>query len=92
MIAVNNVWNNSLRKEVLKQSNLKLVGVKSGKDHIQNILSKNPNFNSDERFLNDIGVFDIDKFTDFIFNLKTTNPEAYEQWKNQEQEFKLQSN
>lgn len=91
MIAVNNVWNNSLRTEILKQQ-FETSGVKSGKDHIQNILSINPSFSSDQRFLNDAGLFEIDKFKDFILELKTTNPEVYEQWKSQESIFELQSN
>ncbi len=91
MIAVNNVWNNYLRSEILKQQ-FESIGLKSGKDHIQNILSENPSFSSDQRFLNDVGLFDIDKFKDFILELKTTNPDAYEQWKSQESIYELQSN
>ena len=91
MTAVNNVWNQSLRSEILKQQ-FEISGIKSGKDHIQNILKINPSFNTDQRFLNDAGMFDIDKFKDLIVELKTTNPQAYEQWKSQESIFELQSN
>ena len=49
-------------------------------------------FNSDQQFLNEAGIFDIDKFKTLIIELKTTNPEAYEQWKNQEKIFESQSN
>ena len=91
MVAINNVWNQSLRSEILKQQ-FEKSGINSGKDHIQNILKINPSFNTDERFINDAGMFDIDKFKDLIIELKTTNPQAYEQWKNQESIFELQSN
>ena len=91
MVAINNVWNQSLRSEILKQQ-FEKSGINSGKDHIQNILKINPSFNTDERFINDAGMFDIDKFKDLIIELKTTNPQAYEQWKNQESLFELQSN
>ena len=91
MTAVNNVWNQSLRSEILNQQ-FEISGIKSGKDHIQNILKINPSFNTDQRFLNDAGMFDIDKFKDLIVELKTTNPQAYEQWKSQESIFELQSN
>ena len=37
-------------------------------------------------------MFDIDKFKTLIIELKTTNPEAYEQWKSQEKIFESQSN
>ena len=39
MTAVNNVWNQSLRSEILKQQ-FEISGIKSGKDHIQNILKR----------------------------------------------------
>jgi len=91
MIAVNNVWNQTLRSELLKQQ-FTIAGIQSGKDHIQNLLKNNPSFSSDQRFINDAGVFDIDLFRDLIYELRTTNPEAYEQWKNQESIFELQSN
>ena len=89
--AVNSVWEQTLRTYVLK-SQFKLSGVDSGRDHIESILSENPNFNSDPRFLNDAGIFDIDKFIDLVVELKTTNIESYEQWKNQELVFQNQSN
>ena len=91
MIAVNNVWNQRLRSEILKQQ-FEITGIQSGKDHLQNILKNNPTFNSDQQFLNEAGIFDIDKFKTLIIELKTTNPEAYEQWKNQEKIFESQSN
>lgn len=91
MIAVNNVWNQRLRSEILRQQ-FEITGIQSGKDHLQNILKNNPTFNSDQQFLNDAGIFDIDKFKTLIIELKTTNPEAYEQWKNQEKIFESQSN
>ena len=91
MIPVNNVWDQTLRAEILN-SQYKLSGIDSGKDHIEFILSQNPSFNSDPRFLNDAGIFEIEKFIDLIIDLKTTNTQSYEQWKNQEQIFQNQSN
>ena len=91
MVAVNNVWNQRLRSEILRQQ-FEISGIQSGKDHLQNILKNNPTFNSDQQFLNEAGIFDIDKFKTLIIELKTTNPEAYEQWKSQEKIFESQSN
>ncbi|MDB0043361.1 peptidylprolyl isomerase [Flavobacteriaceae bacterium] len=91
MVAVNNVWNQRLRSEILNQQ-FEITGIQSGKDHLQNILKNNPTFNSDQQFLNEAGIFDIDKFKALIIELKTTNPEAYENWKNQEKIFESQSN
>ena len=91
MVAVNNVWNQKLRSEILNQQ-FEITGIQSGKDHLQNILKNNPTFNSDQQFLNEAGIFDIDKFKAKIIEIKTTNPEAYENWKNQEKIFESQSN
>ena len=69
MIAVNNVWEQTIRTEVLKRQ-FELSGVDSGKDHLESVLSENTNFNSDPRFLNDAGVFEIEKLIDLIIEFK----------------------
>ena len=91
MVPVNNVWDQTVRTEILN-SQYKLSGIDSGKDHIEFILSQNPSFSSDPRFLNDAGMFEIEKFIDLIIEMKTTNTQSYEQWKNQEKIFQNQSN
>ena len=91
MVPVNNVWDQTVRTEILN-SQYELSGIDSGKDHIEFILSQNPSFSSDPRFLNDAGMFEIEKFIDLIVEMKTTNTQSYEQWKNQEQIFQNQSN
>tara|TARA_B100000925_G_scaffold287058_1_gene265733 strand:+ start:590 stop:2698 length:2109 start_codon:yes stop_codon:yes gene_type:complete len=89
--AVNSVWDQKVRSSILDDQ-FELSGVGSGKDHIESLISENPSFSSDPRFQNEIGGFDINKFIDFITDLKTTNTLAYEQWKNQELAFENQSN
>jgi len=91
MVPVNNVWDQTVRTEILN-SQYELSGIDSGKDHIEFILSQNPSFSSDPRFLNDAGMFEIEKFIDLIVEMKTTNTQSYEQWKNQEKIFQNQSN
>ena len=91
MVPVNNVWDQTVRTEILN-SQYELSGIDSGKDHIEFILSQNPSFSSDPRFLNDAGMFEIEKFIDLIIEMKTTNTQSYEQWKNQEKIFQNQSN
>ena len=44
MVAVNNVWNQRLRSEILRQQ-FEISGIQSGKDHLQNILKNNSTFN-----------------------------------------------
>jgi len=89
--AVNSVWDQKVRSLILS-GQFKLSGISSGKDHLESLISENPSFSSDPRFLNDIGSFDVNKFIDFVIELKTTNTVAYEQWKNQELTFENQSN
>ena len=91
MVPVNNIWEQTIRTLVLKRQ-FELSGVDSGKDHLESVLSQNTNFNSDPRFLNDAGIFEIEKLTDLIVEFKTTNDPAYEQWKKQESVFQNQSN
>ena len=87
--ALNTSWDQVTRKEIFRQR-IAQLGLGSGKAHLDYFLANNPNFNSDERFLNDAGIFDIDKFTDFVLNLKDFNPQGYSQWTLQEKEFKNQ--
>ena len=89
--AVNSVWDQKIRASILDDQ-FELSGVSSGKDHLESVISENPSFSSDPRFQNEIGGFDINKFVDFIAELRTTNTSAYEQWKNQELAFENQSN
>ena len=91
MNAVNSVWDQTVRNLILKNQ-YELSGVDSGKDHLEYILSQNPSFNSEPSFLNDAKIFEIEKFIDLIVEYKTTNPDAYEQWKKQESIFQSQSN
>ncbi|MFL2592066.1 MAG: peptidylprolyl isomerase [Flavobacteriaceae bacterium] len=87
--ALNTSWDQVTRKEIFRQR-IDQLGLGSGKAHLDDFLTNNPNFNSDERFLDDAGIFDIDKFTDFVLNLKDFNPQGYSQWTLQEKEFKNQ--
>ena len=91
MNAINSVWDQTVRNLILNNQ-FELSGVDSGKDHLEYILSQNPSFNSEPRFLNDAKIFEIEKFIDLIVEYKTTNPDAYEQWKKQESIFQSQSN
>ena len=91
MMAVNNVWDQTVRNSVLNKQ-FDLSGVSSGRDHIEFIIAQNPKFNSDPRFLNDAGIFETEKFVDFIVELKTTSSLSYEQWQKQESIFESQSN
>ena len=81
--AVRAVWNQSIQNTILNQQ-FEALGIDAGKEQIEQIISQNPAFVSDERFLNQFGVFDFGLFTNFINLMKEQNPVAYEQWKIQE--------
>ena len=81
--AVRAVWNQSIQNTILNQQ-FDALGIDAGKEQIEQLISQNPAFISDERFLNEFGVFDFGLFTNFINLMKEQNPSAYEQWKIQE--------
>ena len=87
--ALTTAWDESVRIELLNQE-INELGIGSSSDHLEYFLSQSPSFNSDERFINDVGLFDVNKFSNFISELKEINPEAYFQWSNQENQFNNQ--
>ena len=87
--ALTTAWDESVRIELLNQE-INELGIGSSSDHLEYFLSQSPSFNSDERFINDTGLFDVNKFSNFISELKEINPEAYFQWSNQENQFNNQ--
>ena len=87
--ALTTAWDESVRIELLNQE-INELGIGSSSDHLEYFLSQSPSFNSDERFINDAGLFDVNKFSNFISELKEINPEAYFQWSNQENQYNKQ--
>ena len=81
--AVRTVWDQSIQNTILNQQ-FETLGIDAGREQIEQIVSQNPSFVGDERFLNEFGIFDFGIFTNFINQLKEQNPAAYEQWKIQE--------
>lgn len=81
--AVNLVYNQITSEKIYLMTTNNL-GLNISKYHLENFLQNDPNFSSDSQFLNSDGIFDQQKFTDFIIDLNLNNPTAYEQWKNQE--------
>ncbi|SFW77543.1 peptidyl-prolyl cis-trans isomerase D [Sinomicrobium oceani] len=80
---VNQVWERQVRSMLLDQQ-CEELGINIEKDQIINVVKSNPAFAQDSTFLNDAGVFDEEKFIEFIADLRLNNPGAYEQWKLQE--------
>ena len=83
MQAVDNVWNQYVRNFVFEDQ-FKILGIDAGRDQIEQVVSSTESIINDERFTNEAGFFDFGLFTDFIVQMKNTNPQAYESWKQQE--------
>ena len=81
--AVQTVWNQFVRNELF-QNEFELLGIDAGKDQIEQVVSSTESIITDARFINEAGFFDFGLFADFIAQMRDTNPQAYETWKQQE--------
>jgi peptidylprolyl isomerase/peptidyl-prolyl cis-trans isomerase D len=81
MQAVKTVWDNKVQELVLEEE-FETLGIQVGRDQIINKLAEtlagNPNFSNDE------GFFDEEVMTEYLANLKATQPQQYEQWQQYE--------
>ena len=87
MQAVNFAYEQSSNAKAYEQA-FDALGLIIGKDHIEQFLKTDPNFSSDPQFQGEDGLFDPEKFTDFIIDLSRNNPQGFEQWKAQEASIK----
>ena len=76
------VWEQNVQQILLNQQ-IEKLGLSVEKDQILAILAKTP-LAQNPQFVNEYGVFDANKFTNYLATLKNTNPQAYAQWKMQE--------
>ena len=83
MQAVDNVWKQYVRNFVF-ENQFEMLGIDAGRDQIEQVVSSTESIINDERFTNEAGFFDFGLFTDFIVQMKNSNPQAYESWKQQE--------
>lgn len=83
MYIVNMLWQQAVQGKILDQQFEKL-GISVGRDQILAAVAQSPAIAQDPQFQNQNGVFDPNKFTQFISTLKNTNPAAYNQWLAQE--------
>ena len=81
--AVNLAWDQSITNETIKQE-LDKLGIDAGKNQLEQIISSDPSIVSNPLFQNEIGLFDFSLFSDYVNQLKSTNPNLYQSWKSQE--------
>tara|TARA_B100001173_G_scaffold312553_1_gene334711 strand:- start:4790 stop:6898 length:2109 start_codon:yes stop_codon:yes gene_type:complete len=84
MQAVNSVWDQLVRATIFRQE-FERLGIDAGKEQIEMILTQDQRILEDPRFRNETGFFDFGIFTDYINQLRVQNPEAYNNWKIQEE-------
>ncbi|QLG45794.1 peptidylprolyl isomerase [Costertonia aggregata] len=79
MQVVNNVWDQEVRSTVLGQQ-FEDLGIDIEQDQIINFIKQNPGYSQNPQFQNENGVFDENKFRQFLNDLKTNAPAQYELW------------
>ena len=84
MQAVNSVWDQLVRATIFRQE-FERLGIDAGREQIQMILTQDERIVQDPRFQNETGYFDFGIFTDYINQLRLENPQAYNNWKIQEE-------
>ena len=82
--AVDLAWNQGIRNQALLQE-LDKLGIDAGKDQLEQIISSDESIVLNPLFQNEIGLFDFSKFSNYISQLKSSNPNLYNQWRFQEQ-------
>ena len=84
--AFNNTWDQEVRNIILSEEFDKL-GLKVGDKQLINIIKQNPNFAQNPQFLNAAGLFDENKFKEFLKSIKNDkNQERWYQWESFEKE------
>ena len=81
--AVNLAWDQGVKNQALLQE-LDKLGIDAGKDQLEQIISSDQSIVLNPLFQNEIGLFDFNKFSSYISQLKSSNPTLYDQWRFQE--------
>ena len=68
--AFNSTWEQEVRSIILSEEFEKL-GLKVGDEQFINVIKQNPNFAQNPQFLNAAGLFDENKFKEFLKSIKT---------------------
>ncbi len=82
--AVNLAWDQGIKNQALLQE-LDKLGIDAGKNQLEQIISTDQSIVLNPLFQNEIGLFDFSKFSSYISQLRSSNPNLYNQWRFQEQ-------
>ncbi len=81
---VNSVWNQLERQTILGQE-FEDLGITIEQDQIIDVIRSNPGLSQNPQFVDENGVFDENRFRDFIAELRVNAPSQYEDWLQDEQ-------
>ena len=84
MMVVNQVWDQEVRNSILGQQ-FEDLGIDIERDQIMSYIKTIPAYNQNPQFMNEDGIFDENKFRDFIADLKVNSPSQYNLWLQDEQ-------
>ncbi len=75
------VWDNMVRKKIY-QNQLSEAGITVGEADVWNEIINAPSVKSNPQFLNEAGLFDEEKFKQFLADTKENNPQMWGAWSN----------
>lgn len=75
--AVNMVWDLNVRQALLEEQ-FEELGIRVEEAQVKEMMRRE--MGSNPNFTNEAGMFDENKLREYIATLKTTSPEAYQQW------------
>ncbi|PIF01014.1 MAG: peptidylprolyl isomerase [Maribacter sp.] len=84
MMVVNQVYDQEVRNTILGQQ-FEDLGIDIERDQIMNYIKTIPAYNQNPQFMDENGIFDENKFLDFIADLKANSPSQYNLWLQDEQ-------
>lgn len=84
MQLVNQVYDQEVRNAIMGQQ-FENLGINIEQDQIMNYIKNMPGYSQAPQFQNENGIFDENKFREFIAELKVNNPVQYQLWLQDEQ-------
>ena len=75
----NSVWEQEVKAFILGEE-FEKIGIKVGKDQLLDIIKNEPSFAQNPQFTNSAGIFDINKFNEFLATTRKNSPEQWKGW------------
>jgi len=79
MQTINQVWDQEVRNTILGEQ-FEDLGIDIERDQIMDYIKNIPSYAQSPQFQNESGVFDENKFREFIADMKINNPAQYDLW------------